>query len=87
MGADAVGGIAGGEITLRDDGGKGPIHAVKKPWWWSNCNEVLSQMLVTNQRLDQLAATCSDFAKWGMLDGSVFQDFFWDCEFLTSFSL
>jgi len=24
MGADAVDGIAGGEITLRDDGGKGP---------------------------------------------------------------
>jgi len=28
MGADAVDGIAGGEMTLRDDGGKGPRRMV-----------------------------------------------------------
>ena len=37
-----------------------------------------------NQRLDQLAAACSDFVKWGMLDGSV-SDFFQRREFLTSY--
>ena len=31
------------------------IEAVKKPWRRSNCHEALGQMLVTNQRLDNLA--------------------------------
>ena len=34
--------------------------------------------------LDQLAAARSDFAKQGMLNGSVFQDFFQCHEFSTS---
>ena len=32
------------------------IRAVKEPWRCSNRNEALGQMLITNQRLDQLAA-------------------------------
>ncbi|KAF8890543.1 hypothetical protein CPB84DRAFT_1816350 [Gymnopilus junonius] len=32
------------------------IKAVKEPWCHSNCNEPLGQMLLTNQRLDKLAA-------------------------------
>ena len=43
------------------------IRAVKEPWCRSNHNEALGQMLVTNQRLDQLAAACVDFANWGGL--------------------
>ena len=46
------------------------IRAVKEPWCQSNHNEALGQILVTNQRLNQLAAACVDFAKWGMLDGT-----------------
>jgi hypothetical protein len=52
------------------------IYTVKEPWQWSNRYEALGQMLVMNQRLDQLTATHSDFVKWGMLDGSVLPDFF-----------
>ena len=33
------------------------ITAVKKPWRHSNRNEPLGQMLLTNQRLDKLAAS------------------------------
>jgi hypothetical protein len=46
------------------------IRAVKEPWRRSNRNEALGQMLVTNQRLDQLAAAHTDFANWGMLSGT-----------------
>ena len=46
------------------------IRAVKEPWRRSNHNEALGQMLVTNQRLDQLAAVCTDFANRGMLNGT-----------------
>jgi hypothetical protein len=46
------------------------IRAVKEPWRRSNRNEALGQILVTNQRLDQLAAARVDFAKRGMLDGT-----------------
>ena len=59
------------------------IRAVKEPWRRSNRNEALGQILVTNQRLDQLAAARSDFAKRGMLDGSV-SDFYHRREFLNS---
>ena len=31
------------------------IQAVKKPWRRSNCHQALGQMLVTNQRLDNIA--------------------------------
>ena len=43
------------------------ITAVKKPWRRSNRFEALGQMLLTNQRLDKLAAMRSDFAERGML--------------------
>ena len=45
------------------------IRAVKEPWRRSNRNQALGQILVTNQRLDQLMAARSDFTNWGMLDG------------------
>jgi hypothetical protein len=47
------------------------IKAVKKPWRRSNKFRALLQMLVTNQRLDKLAATQADFRDRGMLDGSI----------------
>ena len=50
------------------------IRAVKEPWRRSNRHDAVSQMLVTNQRLDKLAAARSDFAKRGMLEGSVLPD-------------
>lgn len=43
------------------------IRAVKEPWRRSNRNQPLGQMLVTNQRLDQLAAAQTDFVHRGML--------------------
>ena len=46
------------------------IRAVKEPWRRSNRNQALGQMLVTNQRLDQLAAARTDFERRGMLNGS-----------------
>ena len=60
------------------------IHSVKEPWQHSNRHEGLGQMLVTNQRLDQLNAARSDFVKHGMLDGLVLSDFFEHCELLIS---
>jgi hypothetical protein len=45
------------------------ITAVKDPWRRSNRNEPLGQMLLTNQRLDKLAASRVDFATRRMLDG------------------
>ena len=45
------------------------IRAVKEPWRRSNRNQALGQMLVTNQRTDQLMAARSDFINRGMLDG------------------
>lgn len=44
------------------------IRAVKEPWRRSNRNEALGQMLVTNQRIDQLAAARTDYKDRGMLD-------------------
>ena len=46
------------------------ITAVKKPWRRSNRFEALQQMLVTNQRLDKLAAARIDFISRGMLPSS-----------------
>jgi hypothetical protein len=43
------------------------IRAVKEPWRRSNRNQPLGQMLVTNQRLDQLAAARTDFVDRNML--------------------
>ena len=45
------------------------IRAVKEPWRRSNRNDALGQILVTNQRIDQLAAARADFSQRGMLDG------------------
>jgi hypothetical protein len=47
------------------------IKAVKEPWHHSSRNEPLGQMLLTNQRLDKLAAARVDFASHRMLDGSL----------------
>jgi hypothetical protein len=44
------------------------ITAVKKPWRRSNHYQALGQMLITNQRLDKLAAARVDFINRGMLD-------------------
>jgi hypothetical protein len=46
------------------------IKAVKEPWRRSNRFNALSQILLTNQRLDKLAAARVDFADRGMLEGS-----------------
>lgn len=46
------------------------IKAVKKPWRRSSRYKALGQMLLTNQRLDKLAASRVDFKNRGMLEGS-----------------
>ncbi|KAI0352004.1 hypothetical protein OH77DRAFT_1562722 [Trametes cingulata] len=46
------------------------IAAVKEPWRRSNRFEALGQMLLTNQRLDKLAASRTDFQARGLLEGS-----------------
>jgi hypothetical protein len=43
--------------------------AVRIPYCWSNRYQALGQMLLINQRLDKLAAMCSDFISRGMLPG------------------
>jgi hypothetical protein len=50
------------------------IVAIKKPWRRSNRYEALGQMLLTNQRLDKLAASSVDFADRGMLEGTCLSD-------------
>jgi hypothetical protein len=49
------------------------IKAVKEPWRRSSRFEALGQMLLTNQRLDKLAASRVDFTKRDMLDGTCLQ--------------
>ena len=44
------------------------IKAVKEPWRRSNRFKALGQMLLTNQRLDKLAASRVDFTKRQMLN-------------------
>jgi hypothetical protein len=46
------------------------IKAVKEPWRRSSRFEAMGQMLVTNQRLDKLAASRVDFTSRGMLKGT-----------------
>ena len=46
------------------------IKAVKEPWRRSSRFEALRQMLLTNQRLDKLAAARVDFTERGMLKGT-----------------
>ena len=48
------------------------IKAVKEPWRRSSRFEALGQMLVTNQRLDKLAAVRINFQARGMLTSSIF---------------
>jgi hypothetical protein len=48
------------------------ISAVKKPWRRSSRFEALGQMLLTNQRLDKLAAARVDFTARGMMGGHDF---------------
>lgn len=50
------------------------IKAVKKPYRRSNRNKPLGQMLITNQRLDKLAAARVNFSSRGMLRGSGLPD-------------
>jgi hypothetical protein len=52
------------------------IKAVKEPWRRSNRFDALGQMLLTNQRLDKLAASRVDFASRGMLHGTCLSDMF-----------
>jgi hypothetical protein len=52
------------------------IRAVKEPWRCSSQNQPLGQMLVTNQRLDQLAAARTDFIHHGMLHACTFESHF-----------
>ncbi|KAG1853777.1 hypothetical protein C8R48DRAFT_610553 [Suillus tomentosus] len=47
------------------------IKVVKEPWRWSSRHNALGQMLVTNQRLDKLAASHVDFDARGMLTGTI----------------
>jgi hypothetical protein len=47
------------------------IKAIKEPWRRSNRFDALSQMLLTNQRLDKLAAAHVDFSHRGMLEASL----------------
>jgi hypothetical protein len=50
------------------------IQAVKNPWRRSNRNHPLGQILLTNQRLDKLAAARVDFESRGMLDKHILQN-------------
>ncbi|KAG1884360.1 hypothetical protein F4604DRAFT_1574713 [Suillus subluteus] len=50
------------------------IKAVKEPWRRSSKFNALGQMLLTNQRLDKLAASRSDFTARRMLDDSYVSD-------------
>ncbi|KAI0359458.1 hypothetical protein OH77DRAFT_1395599 [Trametes cingulata] len=50
------------------------ITAVKEPWRRSNRYEALGQMLLTNQRLDKLAASNADFRARGMLHDALCVD-------------
>ena len=61
------------------------IKAVKEPWRRSSRFEALGQMLLTNQRLDKLAAARVDFADRGMLKGTCLSSV-WD-QILRAFSI
>ena len=45
------------------------IKSVKELWRRSNCFNALGQMLLTNQRLNQLAASDIDFVSRGLIPG------------------
>ena len=46
------------------------IKAIKRPYRRSGRNKPLGQMIITNQRIDKLAAAHTYFTSRGMLDGS-----------------
>ena len=50
------------------------IRAVKKPWCASSKNNLLPQILRTNQCLDKLSAARSVFTSCHMLDGNILAD-------------
>jgi hypothetical protein len=50
------------------------IKAIKEPWRRSNRYKALGQMLLTNQRIDKLAAARIDFSARGMLEGTCLSD-------------
>lgn len=50
------------------------IKAVKEPWRRSNKWEAMRQMLVTNQRMDKLAASRTLFKSRGLLKGTCLSD-------------
>jgi hypothetical protein len=54
------------------------IKAVKEPWRRSNRFDALGQMLLTNQRLDKLAAARANFVSCGMLKGAYLSSVQWD---------
>src|SRR6202790_5774303 len=47
------------------------IKAVKEPWRHSSHYKALAQMLLTNSRMDKLAAARQEFMRFGMMDGMV----------------
>ncbi len=49
------------------------IKAIKELWRRSSQYKALGQMLLTNQQLDKLAASCADFKAQGMLGSDVLQ--------------
>jgi hypothetical protein len=51
------------------------IKAVKEPWRRSSRYNALGQMLLTNQRLDKLAAARVDFTSRGMLNGTCLSEY------------
>ncbi|KAG2080026.1 uncharacterized protein F5147DRAFT_749411 [Suillus discolor] len=53
------------------------IKAVKEPWRCSSRYKALGQMLVTNQRLNKLAASRIDFKSNGMLNGTCLSETLW----------
>jgi hypothetical protein len=59
------------------------IEAVKKPWRRSNRYEALGQILLTNQRLDKIAASRIDFSDRGMLDGTSLSDILGECSLFS----
>lgn len=50
------------------------IKAVKKPWRRSNHYMAMKQMLLTNQCLDKLSASCAHFKSNNMLEGDCLSD-------------
>ena len=50
------------------------ISAVKKPWRRSSRFNALTQVLITNQRLEKLSACRQDFTRRGMLSGNPYAE-------------